>query len=219
MRIIEVSHRIVEGMRTYPGLPEPRIEVLLDYDASRARFAPDEHGEPTEFYIATLHCCGNTGTYVDSPRHRYRNGVDLADLPLERVAHLPIEVIDVRGDSAVTHRAVTGRHLNGKAVLFHTGWSAHWRTDKYFEPNPHLTADACRALLDAGAVFAGIDSVNIDSLADLRRPAHSILLGAGVPVCEHMTNLAALPEQGYLHAAPIAWEGGATFPVRAYVLV
>lgn len=213
MRLIEVSHQIEPGMKTYPGLPVPREEVIMDYETSRERYA-----DGTEFYIASLHLCGNTGTYVDAPIHRHRHGVDLAGLPLERLAHLPIEVIDVRGaGAAVSHEVLRGRKLNGKAVLFHTGWSEHWRTDQYFEPNPHLTADACRALLDAGAQFAGIDSVNIDSLADLRRPAHTILLGAGIPVCEHMTNLAAVDE-GYLHAVPIAWKGGATFPVRAYVV-
>ncbi len=213
MRLIEVSHQIEPGMKTYPGLPVPRVEVIMDYETSRDRYA-----DGTEFYIASLHLCGNTGTYVDAPIHRHRHGADLAGLPLERLAHLPVEVIDVRGaGAAVSHEALRGRKLQGKAVLFHTGWSRHWRTDQYFEPNPHLTADACQALLDAGAQFAGIDSVNIDSLADLRRPAHTILLGAGIPVCEHMTNLEAV-EDGYLHAVPIAWKGGATFPVRAYVV-
>lgn len=218
MRIVEVSHRIAEGMRSYPGLPAPHGEVLISYDESRGRYAPDEHGEPTEFLIASLHCCGNTGTYVDSPRHRFRRGADLAELPLQRVAHVPITVIDVRGEMSVTPAHLRGRPLAGRAVLFHTGASAHWGTERYFELNPHLTAEACRALVDAGAVLAGIDALNIDALADLRRPAHTILLGADIPVCEHLTNLAALPEEGFLHAVPIAWVGGASFPVRAYVL-
>lgn len=215
MRIIDVSHPIEPGMKTYPGLPVPRAEVVLDYQASRERYA-----EGTEFFIASLHLCGNTGTYVDSPRHRYRDATDLAGLPLERLAHLPVTVVDARGISGRgIHRALLhGRAIAGRAVLFRTDWSAHWRTDRYFEPNPHLTADACRALADGGALFAGIDSVNIDDMGDLRRPAHSILLGAGIPVCEHLTNLGSLAEEGFLHAVPIAWVGGATFPVRAYVL-
>lgn len=218
MRIIEVSHVIEAGMQTYPGLPEPRVDMLLDYDASRARYA-----EGTEFFIASLHLCGNTGTYVDSPMHRFRNAPDLSRLPLERLAHVPAVRIDVRCSPtgrAITPAALKGRNLAGKAVLFNTGWCEHWRTPQYFEPNPYLTADACRALLDAGAVFAGIDSLNIDDVSDMSRPAHTILLGNGIPVCEHMTNLGLLPDDGgYLHAAPIAWKGGATFPVRAYVLV
>jgi kynurenine formamidase len=202
-------------MKTYPGLPEPRVEVFMDYEASRARYAGD-----TEFFIANLHLCGNTGTYVDSPLHRFRNAPDLAQLPLERLADLPVEVIDARSDHAIGPSSLRGRALAGKAVLFHTGWSAHWRSDRYFDPNPHLTEDCCAALLGAGAVFAGIDSVNIDSMADLRRPAHTTLLRAGVPVCEHMTNLGALPVSGgRLHAVPIPWKGGATFPVRAYVIL
>ena len=215
MRIFDVSHPVEAGMQTYPNLPVPRVEVVLDYEESRARYA-----DGTEFFIASLHLCGNTGTYVDSPRHRYRDGVDLSGLPLEKLVHLPIALVDARGISGrgIDHALLRGREIAGRAVLFRTDWSAHWRTGQYFAPNPHLTADACRALVDGGAVFAGIDSVNIDDMADLRRPAHTMLLGAGIPVCEHLTNLGSLPVGGFLHAAPIAWVGGATFPVRAYVL-
>ena len=204
-------------MRTYPGLPEPRAEVIAGYEASRARYAGG-----TEFLIASLHLCGNTGTYVDSPMHRFRGGPDLSQLPLERLAHLPVELVDVRGrgQRGVGPEVLLGRSLAGKAVLFLTGWSAYWRTELYFNPNPFLTKSCCEALLDGGAVFAGIDSLNIDDTADLTRPAHTLLLGAGVPVCEHMTNLEALGGSGgFLHAVPIAWKGGATFPVRAYVML
>jgi kynurenine formamidase len=216
MRLIEVSHAIEEGMETYPGLPAPRAETLLDYEASHARY-----DDKAEFFIASLHLCGNTGTYVDSPVHRFRGGIDLARLPLSSLAHLPVAVIDATGYGrrGIGPDAFAGRDLRDRAVLFHTGWSEHWRTARYFEPNPFLTAEACDALLDAGVRFAGIDSLNIDDILDPSRPAHTKLLGAGVPVCEHMTNLAALRDSGgYLHAVPIAWVGGATFPVRAYVV-
>lgn len=213
---VEVSHVIEPGMKTYPGLPEPASEVLLDYDTSRNRY-----GDQAEFFIASLHLCGNTGTYVDSPRHRYRDGVDLAGLPLEQLAHLPVVTIDARAcGRAIGPEMFRGLRLEGKAVLVFTGWSRFWRTDRYFDLNPHLTADACNLLLDAGARFAGIDSLNIDDTEDLARPAHTKLLGAGVPVCEHMTNLESAPaDGGYLHAVPIAWSGGATFPVRAYIVL
>ena len=203
-------------MRTYPGLPEPWVEVLLDYHSSRLRYAGG-----AEFFIASLHLCGNTGTYVDSPRHRFPGKADLAGLPLERLAQVPVEVIDVRGSNSrgVGHEVLRGRKLEGKAVLFLTGWSKHWRTERYFEPNPFLREDCCKGLLGGRAAFVGIDSVNIDDAADLTRPAHTLLLGAGVPVCEHMTNLESLDSSGgWLHAVPIAWKGGASFPVRAYVV-
>jgi kynurenine formamidase len=211
-KFIEVSHVIAPGMRTYPGLPEPRQEILWDYETSRSHF----HGQ-AEFFIANLHLCGNTGTYVDSPVHRFRDAADLSQLPLDSLAHLAVELIDVRGVQAVGPESLRGRKITGKAILFHTGWSTRWQTEAYFEPNPHLTADCCDALLDGGAIFAGIDSLNIDNTADPRRPAHTSLLGAGVPVCEHLTNLGAV-RGGHLHAVPIAWKGGATFPVRAYVM-
>jgi kynurenine formamidase len=215
-RFVELSHPIEPGMETYPGLPAPWAETVQDYASSRLRYAGG-----AEFFIASLHLCGNTGTYVDSPRHRFPGKTDLAGLPLERLAHLPVEVIDVRrsGTRGVGHEVLRGRDLKGKAVLFLTGWSKFWRTEQYFGPNPFLRADCCKALVGGGAVFAGIDSLNIDDTADLTRPAHTLLLGAGIPVCEHMTNLeAAASGGGYLHAVPIAWKGGATFPVRAYLV-
>ena len=212
-RFIEVSHEIEEGMETYRPLPPPKVEVLNDYDASR-------YQGKSEFLIASLHICGNTGTYVDSPRHRYRGGVDLAGLPLERVADLEVVVVDAtRVGRAIDAGALPSGSLEGKALLVRTDFSRHWRTESYFKDNPFLTADACRALVDAGAGFVGIDSLNIDAIEDMSRPAHTILLGAGIPVCEHMTNLSALQSGiGRLHAVPIAWVGGATFPVRAYVI-
>jgi kynurenine formamidase len=215
MRFVEVSHSIEAGMKTYPGLPEPGVEVLMDYEASRGHYSGK-----AEFYIASLHLCGNTGTYVDSPMHRHRGAADLSQLSLDSLAHIPVTVIDARsGGRAVGPEAFRGAELRGRAVLVHTGWSAHWRTEKYFGPNPFLTSDACDFLLDAGVRFAGIDSLNIDDRDDLARPAHTKLLGAGVPVCEHMTGLDRLSAGGgRLHAVPLAWVGGATLPVRAYVI-
>jgi arylformamidase len=215
-QFIELSHVIEPGMTTYPGLPPPEAHVLVDYDTSRARY-----GGQAEFFIASLHLCGNTGTYIDSPRHRHRSGVDLAGLPLDRLADLPIASFDAREQSGAIGPALfESADVHGAAVLVRTDWSRHWQTDAYFGANPFLTREAARVLADAGAAFVGIDSLNIDDTADLSRPAHTILLGAGIPVCEHMTNLAALPVSGArLHAVPIAWRGGATFPVRAYAII
>jgi arylformamidase len=217
MNFIEVSHIVEAGMRTYPGLPVPEAHVIVDHASSAAKYQ-----NKAEFFIASLHLCGNTGTYVDSPFHRHRDGVDLAGLPLARLAHLPVRVIDVSAAGRAVDADVVSAagDVRGAAVLFRTDWSRRWRTEGYFEPNPFLTARACEQLVGAGAAFVGIDSVNIDDMADLSRPAHTILLGAGIPVCEHLTNLALVPGAGgFLHAVPIAWRGGATFPVRAYVMV
>jgi kynurenine formamidase len=214
MRRIDLSHPIEAGMTTYPGLPAPRAEVLLDYDASRAKYR-----DGVEFLIASLHLCGNTGTYVDAPIHRWRDAADLAALPLERLAHVRVTVVDARGRRAIDAQALTGLPIEGRAVLVHTGFSASWRTPAYGVNNPHLTADACALLVERGAAIVGIDSVNVDAIEDLARPAHTALLRAGIPICEHMTNLAAVPAHGaFFHAAPIPWVGGATFPVRAYVV-
>ena len=213
-RFIELSHPIVEGMETYRPLPTPRVEVLNDYDASR-------YEGKSEFLIASLHICGNTGTYVDSPRHRFRGAVDLAGLHLERVADLPVVAVDaMQVGRAIGPESLPSGDLKGKAVLFRTDFSRHWGTESYFSGNPYLTADASEALAAAGPAFVGIDSLNIDNITDMARPAHTNLLGAGIPICEHMTNLAAIASgAGRLHAVPIAWVGGATFPVRAYLVM
>ena len=214
-RFVEVSHPVAAGMKTYPGLPEPSEEVLLSYEDSMERY----QGR-AEFFIASLHLCGNTGTYVDSPVHRFRGGADLASLPLERLADLEAVVVDCSdGERAIGPEALAGVELRYRAVLIRTDFSRFWGSQEYFGPNPFLTAEACEMLVRAGALFVGIDSLNIDDVADPSRPAHTTLLGAGIPVCEHMTNLAAAPASGgRLHAVPIAWVGGASFPVRAYVI-
>jgi kynurenine formamidase len=214
-RFIELSHRVVAGMKTYPGLPEPEVEVVLDYDDSRQRY----QGK-AEFRIASLHLCGNTGTYVDAPIHRYRGATDLASLPLDRLADLDTIVIDATAAGpAIGPEVFSGAELGSCAVLVRTDFSRHWGTADYFIANPFLTAEASELLVAADVRLVGIDSLNIDDAADPSRPAHTILLGAGIPICEHMTNLAAVPQSGgSLHAVPIAWVGGASFPVRAYVL-
>ena len=203
-------------MKTYPDLPEPEAETLVDHESSQSRY----EGK-AEFLIASLHLCGNTGTYVDSPRHRYREGKDLAQLPLDSLAHLPALVVDASSwpCRGIGPEAFRGRRLRDRAVLVRTGWSRHWRAPAYFDPNPFLTAEACDMLAGEGVRFVGIDPLNIDDVDDLSRPAHTKLLGAKIPICEHMTNFDAVPAaNSFLHAVPIAWVAGATFPVRAYVI-
>lgn len=209
MSLIELSHRIVEGMITYPGIPAPVMGVHLSREASR-----DLYAEGTEFFIGTITMAANTGTYLDSPNHRFADGADLSGLPLEKLADLDgvvVKGVDLPGDLDVA----------GKAVLFHTGWDANWGTDAYFTGHPHLTAETSAALVAGGAALVGIDSFNIDATPPKgERPAHTTLLGAGVPIVEHLTNLGSLPASGFrFHAAPPLVAGMGTFPVRAYAVV
>ena len=213
---IDLSHTVEDGMITYRGLPAPVICDFLSREDSRSHYAPG-----TEFVIGRIDMCSNTGTYVDSPFHRYADGADLADLPLDRLADLDAIVVDVSGsaDRAVDRAHFLPYDVRGKAVLVHTGWDRHWRTDTYFENHPFLTEAAARHLLDENAAMVGIDSLNIDDTADGQRPVHSTLLGAGVPICEHMTNLSALPAAGFrFSAVPVKVRGMGTFPVRAYAI-
>ena len=213
--LIDVSHVVESGMVTYKGLPAPLVCDYLSREASRNVYAPG-----TEFHIGKLEMVANTGTYLDAPFHRFESGADVSELPIERVANVPGVVVRVEpGRRAVAVSAFDGLDIRGKAVLVHTGWDAHWRTDRYFEGHPYLTADAAAFLASAGAVLVGIDSLNIDDTADLARPVHTTLLGSGVTIAEHLTSLAKLPDEGFrFFAVPVKVRGMGTFPVRAFGL-
>ena len=218
-RIVELDHVIYDGMLTYPGLPGPALQPYLTFEQSREQYAPG-----TEFRIDRIDLVGNTGTYLDSPFHRYSDGDDLAGVPIESVADVPIVVARLTGTAAraVEVAALAALPVEGCAVLLHTGWDTYWGTPAYGEgPAPFLTGAAARWLVDQGAVLVGIDSVNIDEVVPGgERPAHSALLAAGVPVLEHLTGLDQLPATGArLHAAPLRIAGFGTFPVRAYAVV
>ena len=215
-RLIDVSHAVEHGMVTYKGLPAPMICDWMSREASHARYAPG-----TEFQIGKIEMVANTGTYVDSPFHRYENGKDLAELPLEALADLDCLVVRVpAGTTSIDEIPLPAAKVKGRAVLFHTGWDRHFRTETYFEGHPHLTARAAEWLVKSGAALAGIDSFNIDSISTGERPVHSILLGREIPICEHMRGLAAVPDDGgRFSAVPVKVKGMGTFPVRAYVSV
>jgi kynurenine formamidase len=210
---VDLSHTIEHGMTTHPGLPGPIICDFLSHEASRGRYGPG-----VEFHIGKIEMVSNTGTYVDSPFHRYAGRKDLSQLPLESLAELDAVVIRGPADRAAIDRdAFAGRDLAGKAVLVRTGWDAHWGTPAYLEGNPHLTAEAAEYLVRQGVALVGIDSVNIDDLRDLARPVHSTVLGAEIPIVEHLCNLASLPEAGFrFSAVPPKVAGFGTWPVRAF---
>ncbi len=215
-KLIDLSHTVEEGMVTYKGLPAPLICDFLTREASKAYYA-----EGTTFHIGTLEMAGNTGTYLDSPFHRYADGKDLSELPLESIAELEGIVFRAKADqSSIGPALFAGAEVSGKAVLVHTGWDQHWRTDQYFEGHPHLTEAAAAWLKEAGAALVGIDSYNIDGTKGGDRPAHSILLGADIPIVEHMCRLESLPNIGFtFNAVPVKVKKFGTFPVRAYAVV
>ena len=215
--IVDLSHLLEQGMPSYPGLPELAIETFFTHAESAARgtYAPG-----TTFQIAQYRLGGNTGTYVDAPFHRHPTGPDLRGLPIERLVHLPGTVVTVLKDGPIGADAFAGRDPGGKAVLVRTDWADRWGNPDYFRSGPFLTADACHALVAAGVVLVGIDCANVDNMHDPERPAHTILLQAGIPIVEHLCNLDELPPAGFrFHAAPPAIAGGTSFPVRAYAVV
>lgn len=211
-RYVELSHQIRDGMVTYPGLPAPSIREHTTRTASAANLAAG-----VSFAIHGIDLVANTGTYLDSPYHYYADGVDVAELPPERLVDVPTVVVRAV-DAPSVGAALLGDpgRLWGHAVLVETGWSRRWGTPGYRTGSPFLTAEAARVLVDANVALVGIDAMNIDDVTDPYRPVHSGLLGAGIPIVEHLTNLAALPDTGArLTAVPAPVHGMGTFPVRA----
>ena len=217
---IDLSHSVHEGMVTYPGLPAPRLGSVLTREQSKGRYA-----DGVEFDIGSIEMCTNTGTYLDTPFHRYPDGHDLTGLALERCADLEAVVLPVRVGHPSIGVAELGKglldDLSGKALLLYTAWDRHWGTSAYFgSENPFLAPDGVRAVIDSGVTLVGIDSLNIDSTAGSDRAAHSLLLAAGIPIVEHLTNLGSVPVEGArFTAVPVKVAGLGTFPVRAYATV
>jgi arylformamidase len=214
-RFVDLSHAVEHGMITYRGLPAPVISDHLSRADSRSIYAAG-----TEFHIGKIEMVANTGTYLDSPFHRYEDGDDLSGLDLSSLADLEGVVVRAGGGRAVDASLFRAVEVAGRAVLVHTNWAAHWGSEQYFDGHPYLTREAAQFLVDAGARLVGIDSYNIDDTADASRPAHSILLRAGIPIVEHMCNLDALPDRGFkFFAVPVKVKGVGTFPVRAFGLL
>jgi len=211
--LIDLSHTIEDGLVTYKGLPAPIICDYLSREASRTLYEPG-----TEFQIGKIEMVANTGTYLDAPFHRYENGADLSELRLEQLAGLPAIKISARDCPSIAASQFKGfGDLRGKAVLVETGWSRHWKTDQYYEGHPFLTEEAASFLAAAGVAMVGVDSYNIDSTRDGRRPVHTILLGRGILIVEHLTNLDRVPATNFkFSAVPVKVKGFGSFPVRAF---
>ncbi len=211
--IVDLSHTIEDGLVTYKGLPAPIICDYLSREASAAQFA-----DGTSFHIGKIEMVANTGTYIDAPFHRFDGGRDIAGLPLESIAAVDGLVIRAANRGrALDHGLFQEVDVRDKAVLIETGWSRHWNTEQYYEGHPYLTESAALYLRDNGARLVGIDSYNIDDTADGRRPVHTVLLGADIPIVEHLCNLDAVPDDGFrFHAVPPKVKAFGTFPVRAF---
>jgi kynurenine formamidase len=204
-------------MITYRGLPAPKI-----YDYWSRAYSRQFYAEKTEFHIGKIEMVANTGTYLDSPYHRFTDGIDLSQLPLSSLAYLEgvlFELINLP-DRKITQDLLSGIDLKGKAVLIHTGWDRHWGTEKYFEGHPYVTREAARYLAESEATLVGIDSLNIDDTEDGLRPAHTILLEANIPIVEHLCALGRLPKRGFhFFAVPVKVVNFGSFPVRAFAII
>jgi arylformamidase len=215
-RYYDLSHVIEDGMITYKGLPAPIICDYLSREKSKSLYE-----EGTEFQIGKIEMIANTGTYVDCPFHRYADGQDLSEIELSRFVDLDTVVIHAHHKNSleVSPQHFSNIDVRGKAVLIHTSWSDHWRTDSYFENHPFLSEAAARYLVDQKVTLVGIDSHNIDDTRKKSRPVHSILLKEGILIVEHLTSLNTLPNSPLkFNAVPPKFKGVGTFPVRAYAV-
>jgi kynurenine formamidase len=212
-RFVDLSFPIEDGMEALPGvLPPAKVGAVLDHDASRPRY----EGK-AEFHLGTIEMSLNTGTYIDVPFHRHRDGEDLAAIPLERVAGLPGVVVEASAEPGPIEFPLRPNDLRGAAVLVRTGWDRRWGEERYWQGDPWLSATAVDLLIESGAALVGVDFTNVDDTSDPERPAHTRLLEAGVLIVEHLRGLDALPPAGFrFSAVPIRVPGAGCFPVRAY---
>ena len=215
MELIDLSHSIEHGMITYKGLPAPLVCDYLSREDSKKNYAPG-----TEFQIGKIEMVTNTGTYLDCPFHRYADGKDLSQINLEKLAELDAVLIDAENHQSIGKNSFEEKNISGKAVIVHTGWSKHWRTDAYFENHPFLTAEAADYLAAQKVKLVGIDSHNIDDTRTNSRPVHTTLLRNEILIVEHMTNLHLLKEKRFIFSAvPPKFVGVGTFPVRAFAKI
>jgi kynurenine formamidase len=214
-KLIDLSHTVEHGMITYKGLPGPVISDHLSREESKTRYAPG-----TEFHIGKIEMVANTGTYLDSPFHRYARGRDLAGLDLYSLANIDGVVVHCTAQTEISENVFDGIDVKDKAVLVHTGWDQHWRTDEYSSGNhPFLNESAATYLAKNAAALVGIDSFNIDATRDGNRPAHTVLLGHDIPIVEHLCGLGELPDRGFkFFAVPVKVLAFGTFPVRAFAI-
>jgi kynurenine formamidase len=216
-RLVDLSHVITGGMVTLPGLPGPELTQHLTREAAEKVYAPG-----TTFEIGRISMVANTGTYVDSPHHRFAGGVDLSGLELASLADVPALVIKLRDTRAggISVEALAAYDVRGMAVLLETGDCERFGTPEYVDGASFLTRAGASWLVDRGATLVGIDAANIDDMADPTRPAHTILLDAGIPIVEHLTGLDAVPPNGArFFAVPPKVADFGTFPVRAFAVV
>jgi kynurenine formamidase len=212
--LIDLSHVVHSGEEVYPGLPAPRVSDHLSHQASVGRYA-----EGVTFQIARIDMVANSGTAIDAPSHRYPGATDVARLALGDIADVDAVVVHLQGmqGRSIDRAALAALDVRGRAVLLDTGWAAHWSTPAYLQAQPFLSRDGAEYLRDQGAALVGIDALNIDDTADPQRPAHSVLLAAGIPIVENLASLAALPAEGLrFSAVPMRMAGMGTFPVRAW---
>jgi len=212
-RYVDLSHVIENGTLTHRGLPAPIICDYLSRESSRSRYAPG-----TEFHIAKIEMVANTGTYIDCPFHRFADGRDFSQIGIEQLADIDAIVVraEPRDSLAIGVEYFRSLEIRNRAVLVHTGWDRHWNTPAYLGEHPFLTEEAASYLRDCGAKLVGIDSMNIDDTRGNARPVHTTLLGAGILIAEHLCNLSALPDDGFVFSAiPPKFKGVGTFPVRA----
>lgn len=213
---VDLSHTIEDGMITYKGLPAPVISEYMSREESRASYS-----EETTFQIGQIMMVANTGTYLDSPFHRYADGKDLSQLQLASVADLQgVVVRAIPGERKIGIEQFENVDVRGKAALVHTGWDRYWGSERYLEGHPFLLEEAAQRIVEEQAALVGIDSLNIDDTSDRKRPVHSILLGSDIPIVEHLCHLERLPDEGFrFFAVPVKIKGLGTFPCRVFAII
>lgn len=209
--MIDLTQPFSAEMPHAASMPAPTFETISDVR---------QDGINVQRYCVPTH----VGTHVDAPRHFIEGGRTIDEIPLEAFAGDAV-VLDVSKESpaevtVADIRAAPGEVRPDDIVLLSTGWEENYGTPEY-DPHPWLSAEAATWLADRDVKLVGVDTITPDLPLPLRPegwtefPVHRTLLGSGVLVAEHLTNLA--PHTGRrleVHAYPVKIDGGDGAPAR-----
>lgn len=226
MRFVELNHVITNGLISYPGMPPVEISALYTREQCGNTF-----GGQSAALLDFIKMVNISGTYIDSPYHRFENGYKICDIPLEKCFNLPAFVVDLglntdeQGnpvfDVEDMQKALDTEDIHGGAVLLHSGHDKKFMTPAYAVKVPYCTPEAAQWLIDRGVYVVGIDTQLIDNFNDKSKGdrVHDTVLGAGSVICEDMKDLDLLPKKGarlYVIAPRVAM---ASFPARVFAVI
>jgi arylformamidase len=218
-RITDLSHLII------PGKEEYRLEIDTRFTEQWETFAQYKRQEDHWYILSEVHFSTHVGTHIEFPYHHFKDGLDAAHFPLEKLIGEAI-VLDISKwgqNDCITlpdlQKVAGDRIQKGDIVYFYTGLDRYYHTEKQHY-RPWFTTESIEWLVSTGLIVMGMDTSGIevrnpDGSPFHGQPNHEVLLGAGIPLVEYLTNLGGLLDKRFMtYILPVKLAGAEAFPVR-----